>query len=143
MEEPGMDAESEHAEHEHHHEHGGHDHDEHDPISISRHEDSIIAVYKRSIDGPYDKAVTLAEAGMRLVAEEITAKGGIIGHIKAFVTACGDRCMLSLTDAAGGVQKNPIAGESAIFELVVIVFCIGEDELRAIIRAAFPEQPPR
>ncbi|GHU96751.1 hypothetical protein FACS189483_00610 [Spirochaetia bacterium] len=133
--------------HEHHHDHDHsdhghsheHDHDEHDFISISHHEESIIAVFRRSITESYSGVTELAEARMRVIAEAITAKGGIIGHIKAIVTAEGDRCMLSLTDAGVGVQKRPLAGESANLELVVIVFCIEADDLREIIRSAMAE----
>ncbi|GHU07800.1 hypothetical protein FACS1894151_02690 [Spirochaetia bacterium] len=130
-----MSAEPEHDEHGHHH----HDHEEHDPVNISRHEESIIAVFRRSIAESYLDAIDLVEKRMRTIAENITAKGGIIGHIKSFVTAEGDRCMISITDAAAGAQKRLLSGESAGLELVVIVFCIEEDDLRNIIRSAFPE----
>jgi hypothetical protein len=120
----------------HEHEHS-HDHPTDDGIRISTHEGSIIGVYKSRISEPYKKAVALVGEKMKQVAEAVVSKGGIIGHIKSFVTAEGERCMISITDFETGPQEKQVSGESVNFELVVIVFHISEDTLRKIIHFAF------
>jgi hypothetical protein len=123
-----------HEIHDHDHDHY---HEDHDPISISTHEESIIGVFKSRIPEPYKKAVAIVGAKMKQVAEAVVANGGIIGHIKSFVVAEGERCMISITDNEMGPQEKQVAGESANFELVVIVFHIKEHTLREIIHSAF------
>ncbi|AEF85293.1 hypothetical protein TREPR_1960 [Treponema primitia ZAS-2] len=132
--------------HEHHHSHNHHEHEQvghvhlpEDRISISTHEESIIAVFKSHIAAPYQEAVGIVGRGMKNVAEEVVENGGIIGHIKSFVIAEGERCMISISDAGTEAQEKHIPGESANFELVVIVFHVDEDTLRGIIHSIFPE----
>ena len=135
--------------HDHDHEHGhdDHDHDEHDhdhdhddsPVSISRHEESVIGVFKCAVSEPYARAVEIVEEKMTRIAEAVEKQGGVIGHIKSFVVAEGDRCMISITDIEAGTQKRALHDDSAHFESVVIVLCIEEEPLRKIIEEAFQE----
>jgi hypothetical protein len=144
--------EHDHEEHEHHEHHHHHDHDddddhdehdhEHEDISIDHHEESIIAVFQKSLSRPYAEVIEIVGSRMRIIADAVAAKGGFIGHIKSVVIAEGNRCMLSVTDAGVDAQRRDLGGESARFELVCIVLLVEDDDLRNIIRDAFKDYIP-
>jgi hypothetical protein len=140
----------EHHEHDHHdhshehHHHHEHDHDdeeryESEGISVSRHEESLIGVFRGRLPLPYSQARESVETNMKIRAETVADQGGIIGHIKALVSAEGERCMISITDAGGAPQKRPLPGDNTGFELVAIVFGLSPEGLHHSIRSAFSE----
>jgi uncharacterized protein with ACT and thioredoxin-like domain len=96
-------------------------------------------VLRCEIPLPYAEALSVAEGKMRRIAEGVTEKGGVIGHIKSFITAQGERCMISITDIEQDPHRTLLAGDSASCELVVIVFLVEEELLREIIREAFED----
>jgi hypothetical protein len=138
--------EHDHHDHSHEHHHHEHDHDDDDDercesegISVSRHEESLIGVFRSRLPLPYSQAREIVETKMKILAETVAVQGGIIGHIKALVSAEGERCMISITDAGGAPQKRPLPGDNTGFELVAIVFGLSPEGLHKSIRSAFSE----
>ncbi|AEF84317.1 hypothetical protein TREPR_1562 [Treponema primitia ZAS-2] len=90
---------------------------------------------KGNISDNFTEAVAIVDSKMKTVAQAIINCGGIIGHIKSIITSENEKCMISITDMEIGSQKRFMDEKTARFEMVVIVFCIGEDKLCEIIHS--------
>jgi hypothetical protein len=71
---------------------------------------------------------------MKEIANEINKNNRIIGHIKAYMTAEGDSCMISITDEES--NKRHIKGQYVNVEGVAIVFGIEPSKLHDILERA-------
>ena len=122
--------------HEHHHEHGeAPHHHEQGPITITTHDMSIVGSYAFSIEKKYDEAQLLLDQMLKQVAKEVENSGGIIGHIKAFLKADGESCMISITEEES--NKRSLKAECCKVEGVAIVFGIEPEQLKSILTNAF------
>lgn len=129
-----------HHQHEHHgeseHQHGPeHHHDHSQPITITTHDMSIVGSYAFSIEKKYDEAQLLLDQMLKQVAKEVENSGGIIGHIKAFLKADGESCMISITEEES--NKRYLKAECCKVEGVAIVFGIKPEQLKSILTNAF------
>ncbi|MCR4434955.1 MAG: hypothetical protein QHH06_05425 [Clostridiales bacterium] len=115
----------------------GHDehHQQHNPITITTHDMSIVGSYKFSIEKPYQEAEAILDGLLKHVAKEVTDLGGIIGHIKAFLTSENKSCMISITEYES--NKRYIESFHCNVEGVAIVFCIEPEQLEGILIKAF------
>ena len=117
------------CEHDHVHEH--HEH-EFNGISISRHETALIGSVKATIPtADYDLAEHCLSACMRDIADRVCNAGGLIGHIKFFLTCEGKSCQISVTDDEENIHR--FQRQHSIVEGVAIVFAIEDDVLKKIL----------
>ncbi|KNZ41889.1 hypothetical protein [Acetobacterium bakii] len=112
-----------------------HHHHEHKPITVTTHDTSIVGSYKFTIEKPYEEAEIVLDELLRHVAKDVTALGGIIGHIKAFLTSKGKSCMISITEDDS--DKHHIESSHCVIEGVAIVFCIVPEQLESILKETF------
>ncbi len=139
---------SEHEHHEHHEHHEGcscnyeHHHHEHEKkkecnVSISYHDQSVIASYKFDIN-VNELSCSNEKLGEFLldIGRCVEALGGIIGHIKAVVCFSESGKMLSVT-YDGEVSENPIEIKKVFIEGVAIVFNVDGDSLENIISESY------
>ena len=139
-------SEADHSHEGHDHSEAGHSHEDHDhaseeasPVSIAYHEESVIGVFKYAVSEPYSQAIEMVEKKMFQIADAVDRQGGVIGHIKSFIVAESDRCMISITDIEAGPQRRTLKDDSAHFETVVIVLNIEGESLRKIIEDAYSD----
>ena len=119
---------------EHHHQQEQHQHSHH-PITIKTHDTSLVGSYKFEIESPFEEAETTLDNLLKQVSQEVTALGGIIGHIKALLSAKGNSCMISITEDES--DKHRRVSSSCHVEGVAIVFCIPPDQLENILKRVF------
>lgn len=89
--------------HDHHHPSGHRhqpkpDHQAPPVITVKTHDTSLVGSFRLTIAASFEEADTLLDQALKKIAAEITALGGIIGHIKANLTAAGQSCMISITE---------------------------------------------
>ncbi len=90
--------------HQQHHHHSSHSHqpepDHQAPpvITVKTHDTSLVGSFRLTIAASFEEADALLDQALKKIAAEITALGGIIGHIKANLTAAGQSCMISITE---------------------------------------------
>lgn len=125
---------------EHHHHPGHHHHQEHhqhsrNPITVKTHDTSLVGTYKFNINNSFEEAETIIDYLLKQVSQEVTAIGGIIGHIKAILNAQGSSCMISIT--ADESDKHRTVSSNCQVEGVAIVFCISPDQLESILNKIF------
>lgn len=82
--------------HGHHHDHRHHHTD--NPIHVAIHDVSVVGSLTLTVGMEYSQGIDLFRGILSEIAGEITALGGIVGHIKALVTDLSNSCMLSVTD---------------------------------------------
>lgn len=131
---------SDHEEQEqHHHDENEHHHHEHETIpslEVTTHEVATIGSIKCFIPGEYSEALDILQKCMLKTAQMVEARGGLIGHIKAFCHEISRNCMISVTDGEDVQRKNGI--ESGIYvENANIVFNITPDKLKEILKSTF------
>jgi hypothetical protein len=112
-----------------------HHHHSHHPITVKTHDTSLVGSYKFDIERPFEEAETTLDNLLKQVSQEVTALGGIIGHIKALLNAQGNSCMFSITEDES--DKHRTIGSSCHVEGVAIVFGILPDQLESILNKAF------
>lgn len=118
----------------HHHQQEHHQHSHH-PITVKTHDTSLVGSYKFDIEAPFEEAETTLDNLLKQVSQEVTALGGIIGHIKALLNAQGNSCMISITEDES--DKHRTVCSSCQVEGVAIVFCITPDQLESILNKIF------
>jgi hypothetical protein len=124
--------------HEHHH-HSGHshqpepDHQAPPAITVKTHDTSLVGSYRLTIAAGFEEADTILDQALTKIAAEITALGGIIGHIKANLTAAGRSCMISITEDESDHHYSD--SHTCQAEGVAIVFGIIPEQLDAILHA--------
>lgn len=127
--------------HDDHHHHPGHSHQEAKhhysppPITVKTHDTSLVGSYKFDMAGPFDEAEIILDRLLKQVSREVTALGGIIGHIKAMLDSEGHRCMISITEDES--NKHRTVGSRCHVEGVAIVFCILPEQLENILNTVF------
>lgn len=120
-----------------HHHHSEHGHQpashHHTPVAImvKTHDTSLVGSYRLTIAACFDDAVPILAEALKKIAAEITALGGIIGHIKANLTAEGQSCMVSLTEDEADLHYHN--SDHCQAEGVAIVFGILPEQLSAIL----------
>lgn len=128
-----------HDGHHDHHDHSDHSHQSeqlhHDtlPITVKTHDSSLVGSYRLTIEACFEDAQAILDEALKKIAAEITALGGIIGHIKANLTAAGRSCMISITEAESDSRYTDSRCCQA--EGVAIVFGILPEQLDAILNA--------
>ncbi|MCR3923317.1 MAG: hypothetical protein NUK65_12515 [Firmicutes bacterium] len=118
--------------------HDDHNHQhQHKPITITTHDTSVIGSYKFIIEKPFAEAEIILDELLKQVAKEVTALGGIIGHIKALLSCEDKSCMISITEE----ESSKRYGESSRcnVEGVAIVFLVEPYQLEGILFRAFSE----
>ena len=130
-----------HCEPEHHHESEHHHHHEHKPITITTHDMSIVGSYTFSIEKSYHEAEVILDILLKQVAKEVVSRGGIIGHIKAFLASEGESCMISITEEES--NKRHVKASCCKAEGVAIVFCVEPEQLEEILTDAFKAYIPQ
>lgn len=123
----------------HHHPEPSHQpeqqHHSHHLITVKTHDTSLVGSYKFDIETPFEEAETTLDNLLKHVSQEVTALGGIIGHIKALLNAQGNSCMISITEDES--DKHRTVGSSCQVEGVAIVFCITPNQLESILKRVF------
>jgi hypothetical protein len=120
---------------EHHQTHHEASHHPQTAITVKTHETSIVGSYQFKIEGSFSEAEAILEIGLKQVAKEVTALGGIVGHIKALVKSEGETCMISITDEEA--NKHYRKSTRCRAEGVAIVFAILPKQLETILQIAF------
>jgi len=133
--EDGHSHDEEGHEHEHTHEHSA----DEEYTGITTHDESIVGSIRRFYPGAYSEAVDYMKGKVKTIAEKVTSAGGIIGHIKAFIRAEGDSCMLSVTDDESDSNVRDYVSSKNTLELASIVFLITKEQLLQILIDEFGE----
>lgn len=126
-----------HDSHQQHHHHSSHrhqpepDHQAPPVITVKTHDVSLVGSFRLTIAASFEDADTLLDQALKKIAAEITALGGIIGHIKANLTAAGQSCMISITEDESDHHYSDNGGCQA--EGVAIVFGVLPEQLAAIL----------
>ncbi|MBU4440692.1 MAG: hypothetical protein L6276_02520 [Acetobacterium sp.] len=117
-----------------HDDHKDHDHHEHqhpklghNDISITHHENAVIVSAEREISGDYAQVKETLALGLKELADWVDNQNGLVGHIKAHLSAKGNSAMLSTTGDA--VQIKETEGTGILINLAVIVFVENETGL--------------
>lgn len=142
----GCDHDHEH-EHEHHHgcdcehdhEHHHHDHGHEQPaygrvlVQSARHDAALAVTGELRLTG--DPAALRERLGRALeqAAAQVTAAGGIVGHIKAALRVT-ELTMFSVTDTQ--VMEKPAPEREAAITANAIVFALESDRAEQILRQA-------
>lgn len=123
--------------HDGHHNHHGHQSELHchvpHSITVKTHDTSLVGSYRLTIEACFDEADAILDGALKKIAAEIIALGGIIGHIKANLTAENQSCMISITEVES--DKHYIDSRRCQAEGVAIVFGILPAQLEAILEA--------
>lgn len=101
-------------------------------ITVKTHDTSLVGSYRLTIEVCFEEAVTTLAEALKKIAAEITALGGIIGHIKVNLTAPGRSCMISLTEDEPDQHYSVSSRCQA--EGVAIVFGILSEQLETILK---------
>ena len=97
------------------------------------HDDAIVISASLTVDSDAgDLHARIAEE-LEAAAREVKERGGIVGHIKASVSAAST-CMISVTDEEAAVKDSPI--RRARITLAAIVFLISPEDAESIVRRA-------
>ena len=138
-------------EHEHHHEHdehcGCHEHEHHhehvhgrdvDGIHIEHHiqDEACVVSGVMKFPGRYEGMQSRIAAKLEALAAEITARGGIIGHVKAAAEVT-DTEMFSVTDVKAMVKKADT--QEICVKMAAIVFVVTPEEVEDLVEAALRE----
>lgn len=112
-----------------------HDHDDHknhdhhtklgdNNISITHHENAVIVSAEQEIPGDYAQAKEVLALGLKKLADWVENQNGLVGHIKAHLSAKGNSAMLSTTGDAVQIKETDSTG--VLINLAVIVFVENE-----------------
>ena len=126
-------------EHEHDHEHHHHDHGHEQPaygrvlVRSARHDAALAVTGELRLTG--DPAALRERLGRALeqTAAQVTAAGGIVGHIKAALRVT-ELTMFSVTDTQ--VMEKPAPEREAAITANAIVFALESDRAEQILRQA-------
>ena len=123
-------------EHEHHHEHV-HGHDT-DGIHIEHHiqDEACVVSGVMTFCGRYEGMRERIAAKLEALAAEITARGGIVGHVKAAAEVAQTE-MFSVTDVKAMIKTAPIP--EITIKMAAIVFAISPEETEELVEAALRE----
>ena len=128
-----------HHEHDHEHEHHHHDHGHEQPaygrvlVQSARHDAALAVTGELRLTG--DPAALRERLGRALeqAAAQVTAAGGIVGHIKAALRVT-ELTMFSVTDTQ--VMEKPAPEREAAITANAIVFALESDRAEQILRQA-------
>lgn len=118
-----------HIEHEEHACERGHHHatntlTNHEGITVTHHEGAVICSAERVIAKEYGWVRNSLAMELKKLAEWVEEQGGIVGHIKAFLTELGYTSMLSTT--GDDVQIKETWKPKVIVNIAIIAF-VGND----------------
>lgn len=127
--------EHDHHEHQAHEESAcdcGHHHEKssvtnHEGITVSHHEGAVICSAERVIVKEYRWVRDTLAGELKTLADWVEDQGGMVGHIKAFLTEKGYSSMLSTT--GDDVQIKETRMPKVTVNLAIIVFFKNEDLL--------------
>lgn len=132
----------------HDHEHQNHAHsqtqEEHThsrsdrTLSISTHDQSVVGTYRFRLNGAYGSCSQALSSILQRIGEKVSTSGGLVGHIKAYLTSVERGCVISVTDETADIR--PTQTEYCMVEGVAIVFHITPEELEQILRENLPLQ---
>lgn len=139
MEHPstGCRCEQEHSTNRHHHTHHATSSSDR-TLSISTHDLSVVGTYRFRLNGAYGSCSQALSSILQRIGEKVTNAGGLIGHIKAYLTSVERGCVISVTDDTADIR--PTQTEYCLVEGVAIVFHITPKELEQILRENLPLQ---
>ena len=86
--------------------------------------------------GRYDGMRERIAAKLEALAAEITARGGIVGHVKAAAEVAQTE-MFSVTDVKAMIKTAPT--QEITVKMAAIVFAIEPEETEALVEAALRE----
>ena len=104
-------------------------------IERRRHDEAVVISGSLAVRGDYAALRAVLEDQMSRMAEEITALGGIIGHIKASCAVTSVE-MYSITDENAGLAVKTPPEQEVRINLAAIVFAIPEEEAEKLVAAA-------
>lgn len=135
--------------HGHHHDHGHeHNHAAHGGCSgcasaqseagVIRvehrmHDEAVVVSGGLTVVAEYAVVRFILEKQLERIAREVTARGGIVGHIKASA-ACTETEMFSVTDTDVSVKKSP--EQEIKLNVASIVFAVPPEEVEALVHSA-------
>ncbi len=137
-------------EHEHHHEHEhGHHHHEHGPgcdceectakgFRLTKLEGATAAAVRFSMPGPQGKAEVEIVTRVKALCAEVTARGGLVGHVKGAVTAEPEVTTFSCTGGSVTLGRRDGAGECTV-DLVAILLGMSDEAIEEAVCKFFPE----
>lgn len=102
-------------------------------IERNMHDEAVVVSGTLSLSNVTDELNGWIAQELEAAAREINGRDGIIGHIKAAVTATSTD-MVSVTEETAMVKKSPL--RSVKITLTVIVFLIDPGEAETIARKA-------
>ena len=145
-----------HHEHEHHHEEcgcaecsgHGHDHDHGADCTcadctakgfrLTRVEGATAAAVRFSMPGPQGRAEVEIVTRIKALCAEITARGGLVGHIKGAVCAEPEKTTFSCTGGSVTLGRKEGAGVCTV-DLVAILLGLSDADIEAAVCKFFPE----
>ena len=103
---------------------------------MDTHDAAVIGSVKCRIELPYTDAVTELKRRMKCVSDFVEERGGLVGHIKAFVHEDARACMVSMTDSEEA-QVKETSGFGVTLEAAHIVFGVESAELEKLLRELY------
>ena len=128
-----------HHEHDHEHEHHHHDHDHEQPaygrvlVQSARHDAALAVTGELRLTGDPTALRERLGRALEQAAAQVTAAGGIVGHIKAALRVT-ELTMFSVTDTQ--VMEKPAPEREAAITANAIVFALESDRAEQILRQA-------
>ena len=109
-------------ENEHHYDKNGND-----GILLTHHNGAIILSLSRELPLNFDKSEKILQNKMEELSAWVNKQGGLVGHIKAYVTQKSKSAMISTT--GNGCNIIPAESDSTLLDLTVIVFMVDEHQM--------------
>ncbi|UWG96712.1 hypothetical protein LPY66_17800 [Dehalobacter sp. DCM] len=95
-----------------------------DGVIVTHHEGAVIFAAERVIAREYTWVKDTLEKELKALADAVEDQGGLVGHIKAFLTDQSNSAMLSATD--GNVQIKETRHPKVMVNIAAIVFVKNE-----------------
>lgn len=134
--------------HNHRHEHGDH-HDctceecncetkkENFWVDGHLHDEATVVSGEGSLYAEYDRVSAVLETSLEDLAAAVTAKGGIVGHIKAAVEISSVE-MFSVTDEFVSVKRTK--EQNIVVQIAAIVFGIELEQMKTLVQSSIMDR---
>ena len=102
-------------------------------VESQTHDGAVVVSGALTVFGQYASARAALESELVSLGKAVTARGGIIGHIKASAAVTAFE-MFSLTDTDVSVKQAPMP--EVRLNVTVIVFAVPEEPVQRLVRQA-------
>lgn len=96
-------------------------------VKVSRHEDALIFNISKEYQLPYQELLTIIAQKLEDLSAWVDENGGLVGHIKGYITDETHSAMVSVTESCCHITRNTNA--LVKFSLTCIVFGVDKEKM--------------